>query len=65
MVGAIAAITYVAIAGFFAVAGELLAPFLRQIAPSPAAAGVREGRGAGEGEGVVAVAREVRARHCR
>ena len=29
---------YVAIAGFFAVAGELLAPFLRQIAPSPAAA---------------------------
>jgi uncharacterized protein len=31
-------IVYVAIAGFFAVAGELLAPFLRQIAPSPAAA---------------------------
>ena len=31
-------VTYVAIAGFFAVAGELLAPFLRQIAPSPAAA---------------------------
>ncbi|TDL37247.1 CPBP family intramembrane glutamic endopeptidase [Arthrobacter nitrophenolicus] len=29
---------YVAIAGFFAVAGELLAPFLRQVAPSPAAA---------------------------
>lgn len=31
-------IVYVAIAGFFAVAGELLAPFLRQVAPSPAAA---------------------------
>jgi uncharacterized protein len=31
-------VTYVAIAGFFAVAGELLAPFLRQLAPSPAAA---------------------------
>ncbi|MGN7150976.1 lysostaphin resistance A-like protein [Arthrobacter sp. SAFR-179] len=29
---------YVAIAGFFAAAGDLLAPFLRQIAPSPAAA---------------------------
>jgi membrane protease YdiL (CAAX protease family) len=29
---------YVAIAGFFAIAGNLLAPFLRQIAPSPAAA---------------------------
>ncbi|WP_285245332.1 CPBP family intramembrane glutamic endopeptidase [Pseudarthrobacter sp. fls2-241-R2A-127] len=29
---------YVAIAGFFAVAGHLVAPFLRQIAPSPAAA---------------------------
>lgn len=33
-----ALIMYVAIAGFFAVAGDLLAPFLRQIAPSPAAA---------------------------
>jgi len=31
-------VTYVAIAGFFAVAGELLAPFLRQLSPSPAAA---------------------------
>lgn len=31
-------VMYVAIAGFFAVAGELLAPFLRQVAPSPAAA---------------------------
>ncbi|TLM72861.1 CPBP family intramembrane glutamic endopeptidase [Pseudarthrobacter sp. NamB4] len=31
-------LTYVAIAGFFAVAGEVLAPFLRQIAPTPAAA---------------------------
>ena len=30
--------TYVAIAGFFAVAGELLTPFLRQVAPTPAAA---------------------------
>jgi membrane protease YdiL (CAAX protease family) len=30
--------TYVAIAGFFAVAGNLLAPLLRQVAPSPAAA---------------------------
>jgi membrane protease YdiL (CAAX protease family) len=29
---------YVAMAGLFAVAGELLAPFLRQLAPSPAAA---------------------------
>ncbi|WP_164205280.1 CPBP family intramembrane glutamic endopeptidase [[Micrococcus luteus] ATCC 49442] len=29
---------YVAAAGLFAVAGELLAPFLRQLAPSPAAA---------------------------
>ncbi|RDV10112.1 CPBP family intramembrane metalloprotease [Arthrobacter sp. RT-1] len=29
---------YVAIAGFFTVAGNLLAPFLRQVAPSPAAA---------------------------
>jgi membrane protease YdiL (CAAX protease family) len=29
---------YVAIAGFFAAAGDLVAPFLRQIAPSPAAA---------------------------
>src|SRR6476620_12721887 len=29
---------YVAIAGFFAVAGNVLAPLLRQIAPSPAAA---------------------------
>lgn len=29
---------YVAAAGFFAVAGELLAPFLRLVAPSPAAA---------------------------
>ncbi|KRE91715.1 CPBP family intramembrane glutamic endopeptidase [Arthrobacter sp. Soil764] len=29
---------YVAIAGFFAAAGDLLTPFLRQIAPSPAAA---------------------------
>ncbi len=29
---------YVAAAGIFAVAGELLAPFLRQLAPSPAAA---------------------------
>jgi membrane protease YdiL (CAAX protease family) len=29
---------YVAIAGFFAVAGELVAPFLRQLAPTPAAA---------------------------
>jgi hypothetical protein len=29
---------YVAIAGFFAAAGDLLVPFLRQIAPSPAAA---------------------------
>lgn len=29
---------YVAIAGFFAVAGSLLAPFLREVAPSPAAA---------------------------
>ena len=29
---------YVAIAGFFAVAGELLTPFLRQVAPTPAAA---------------------------
>ncbi|MFP5366580.1 CPBP family intramembrane metalloprotease [Pseudarthrobacter phenanthrenivorans] len=31
-------VLYVAIAAFFAVAGELLAPFLRQIAPTPAAA---------------------------
>ncbi|UUL77275.1 CPBP family intramembrane metalloprotease [Pseudarthrobacter sp. Fe7] len=29
---------YVAIAGFFAVAGDVLAPLLRQLAPSPAAA---------------------------
>jgi uncharacterized protein len=29
---------YVAIAGFFAAAGDLVAPFLRQVAPSPAAA---------------------------
>jgi membrane protease YdiL (CAAX protease family) len=29
---------YVAIAGFFAVAGDLVVPFVRQIAPSPAAA---------------------------
>ena len=29
---------YVAIAGFFAVAGDLLAPLLQQVAPSPAAA---------------------------
>ncbi|MDI3194332.1 type II CAAX endopeptidase family protein [Pseudarthrobacter sp. AL07] len=29
---------YVAVAGLFAVAGELLAPFIRQLAPSPAAA---------------------------
>ncbi|NUT72722.1 CPBP family intramembrane glutamic endopeptidase [Pseudarthrobacter sp. C4D7] len=29
---------YVAIAGFFAVAGDVLAPLLRQVAPSPAAA---------------------------
>ncbi|MDQ0730980.1 CPBP family intramembrane glutamic endopeptidase [Arthrobacter sp. B1I2] len=29
---------YVAIAGFFAAAGDLLAPLLRQVAPSPAAA---------------------------
>ncbi|MGX1159691.1 hypothetical protein FBY31_1945 [Arthrobacter sp. SLBN-100] len=29
---------YVAIAGFFAVAGELVEPFLRQLAPTPAAA---------------------------
>ncbi|MFP5368853.1 MAG: CPBP family intramembrane glutamate endopeptidase, partial [Actinomycetes bacterium] len=31
-------VTYLAIAGFFAVAGEVLAPFLRQVAPTPAAA---------------------------
>lgn len=29
---------YVAVAGLFAIAGELLAPFIRQLAPSPAAA---------------------------
>src|ERR1700712_703598 len=29
---------YVAIAGFFAAAGDLVAPFLRNLAPSPAAA---------------------------
>jgi membrane protease YdiL (CAAX protease family) len=29
---------YVAIAGFFAVAGDVVAPFLRQLAPTPAAA---------------------------
>jgi membrane protease YdiL (CAAX protease family) len=34
----IAVILYVALAGFFTVAGELLAPFLRQVAPTPAAA---------------------------
>lgn len=34
----VAAILYVALAGFFTVAGELLAPFLRQVAPTPAAA---------------------------
>ena len=31
-------ILYVALAGFFTLAGELLAPFLRQVAPTPAAA---------------------------
>ncbi|MDQ0868134.1 membrane protease YdiL (CAAX protease family) [Arthrobacter sp. V1I9] len=34
----VAVILYVALAGFFTVAGELLAPFLRQVAPTPAAA---------------------------
>ncbi|MFF1252868.1 CPBP family intramembrane glutamic endopeptidase [Pseudarthrobacter sp. NPDC058329] len=34
----VAMILYVALAGFFTVAGDLLAPFLRQIAPTPAAA---------------------------
>jgi uncharacterized protein len=34
----IAVVLYVALAGFFTVAGELLAPFLRQVAPTPAAA---------------------------
>ena len=34
----VAVILYVALAGFFTVAGQLLAPFLRQVAPTPAAA---------------------------
>ena len=34
----VAVILYVALAGFFTVAGELLAPFVQQIAPTPAAA---------------------------
>ncbi len=34
----VAIVLYVALAGFFTLAGELLAPFLRQVAPTPAAA---------------------------